>query len=72
MFDSQQPYWTGHGGYVSEFTRFMNAFLQEHPEVVENQRKGWTIFWDSKVDFDALEKAREDGVPTLGGYYYPD
>lgn len=72
MFGREQHHRGGYGGYVSEFTRFMDTFLDEHPEVVENQRKGWYIFWDTNVDFEALEKAKKDRVPTPGGYYYPD
>lgn len=49
--------------YVSEFTVFMNHFLDEHPEVVEDQHRGWTIYWDHKVDFTELKEAEEDQVP---------
>ncbi len=51
------------GAYVSEFTRFMDKFLKEHPEVVEDQQRGWNIFWDKEVDPAAISKAEEDSVP---------
>jgi hypothetical protein len=57
-------------GYVSEFEQFMGNFLTEHPEVVDSQRKGWYIFWNRHVDFDDVQKASEDNVPTKE-YYYP-
>lgn len=48
--------------YVSEFTVFMNHYLEEHPEVVEDQHRGWNIYWDHKVDFAELKQAEEDRV----------
>lgn len=50
-------------GYVSEFTNFIDAFLGQHPEVVQEQRRGWKIFWDKKVDLAELEALKEDIVP---------
>lgn len=52
--------------YVSEFTQFINGYLDAHPEVVKDQKTGWNIHWDHKVDFQALEEAREDSVPDDG------
>ena len=31
--------------YVSEFARFMDSYLQGHPEVVEDQHAGFDIYW---------------------------
>lgn len=50
-------------GYVSEFTRFIDQYLLEHPEVVEDQREGWNIFWNRHVDFAEQKQAEEDAVP---------
>ena len=52
--------------YVSEFTVFMNGYLQAHPEVVEDQRRGWSIYWNHEVDFEELKEAEEDHVPDDG------
>ncbi len=49
--------------YVSEFTRFIDHYLAEHPEVVKDQKRGWNIHWDHKVDFQSLKEAGEDAVP---------
>lgn len=58
--------------YVSEFEQFMNRFLEEHPEVQEDQRRGRLIYWDHKVDLAALEKAAKDSVPEDAyGFRYP-
>lgn len=70
MSAKQQEYRVGHAGYVSEFTQFMDKFLEEHPEVIENERRGWRIFWDRKVDLAELKKASEDSVPTKAYYYF--
>jgi hypothetical protein len=50
-------------GYVSEFEQFMQGYLQQHPEVIDDQREGWNIFWDKRVDLDALRVAEQDRVP---------
>ena len=49
--------------YVSEFTKFMNQYLDEHPEVVEEQKRGWASFWQLKAEIRAPEKTREDIAP---------
>ncbi len=59
------------GGYVSEFTQFMDQYLAEHPEEIQEQRRGWAIWWNRPVDFEEVKKAAEDSVPTDGYYYGP-
>lgn len=61
--------WNSKTGYVSEFTAFMENFLAEHPEEIQEQRRGWAIFWNHKMDFDEMKKAAGDSVPTEGYYY---
>ena len=57
--------------YVSEFTKAIDHFLDEHPEVIRDQHDGRMIYWEKKVDFSALEKAEQDKVPEDGyGFYY--
>ncbi len=58
------------GHYVSEFDNFLDQYLQRHPEVQRDQRRGWYIFWDKDVDLAAQEQAQHDSVP-LPPYYYP-
>ena len=60
----------GGSGYVSEFTDFMDHFLDDHPEVVRDQHRGWYIWWNRKVDFRDLVRASRDTVPTAGYYYF--
>ena len=56
--------------YVSEFECFFGKLLEEHPELVEDQRKGWNIWWDHKVDLEAERLALTDAVPTPAYYYH--
>lgn len=57
------------GGYVSEADQFLDGLLRAHPELEEDQRRGWYLLWDKQVDLDALEKAREDSVPVKPYHY---
>lgn len=49
--------------YVSEFTTFMGHFLEEHPEVAEEQMRGYNFFFNAKIDWEELENADEGSVP---------
>jgi hypothetical protein len=49
--------------YVSEFTDFMNQYLAEHPEVVEEQRRGWASFWQRKAELRMPETTKVDQAP---------
>lgn len=53
-------------GYVSEFTVFIGQYLEQHPQVVEEQQRGWRSFWTPKIDLPALGEAREDPVRDDG------
>ena len=56
--------------YVSEFTYFINHYLEDHPEVVEDQETGRYLYWDKTVDFSALKQAEKDAVPENGYGFY--
>ena len=45
--------------YVSEYTHFMNKFLQENPEVAKGQVEGRALLWD-KAPINLDERARQD------------
>ncbi len=53
-------------GYVSEYTHFIDRFLEEHPEVLLEQHDGRLLYWDKRVDLVALEKAEQDRVSDDG------
>lgn len=58
-----------HGGYVSEFDQFINTFMSTHPEVGADQRRGWYIWWDHRVDPKDLEPKHDDDVPVKSYQY---
>lgn len=58
-------------GYVSDFADYMNHFLDDHPEVIDDQRRGWAIWWNHPFNLNELEKSAKDTVP-VGAYYYFD
>jgi hypothetical protein len=68
---SRKARWNMRGDYVSDFEVFMNRFLEEHPEVIKDQKYGWNIFWDHKVDFESLQEATEGAVPDDSYGFYP-
>lgn len=59
--------WLPHGtidrAFVSEHTRFIDHFLEEHPDALAEQHTGWRIYWDKRIDLDAQKRAETDGVP---------
>lgn len=58
--------------YQSEFTRFINGFLQQHPEVNTERRELRLTWWDRQVDLDALARYREAKVPQKPYVYQPE
>lgn len=49
--------------YVSEFTRFLDTYLEQHPEVVRDQQLGWRIWWERPVKTSELERMGRDEAP---------
>ncbi|MCC7704547.1 DUF3460 family protein [Janthinobacterium sp. GW460P] len=56
-------------GYVSEFTRFIDDYLQTHPQARENQRRGWRIWWERPAKLRELELIQADSVPEPPYHY---
>lgn len=48
--------------YVSEFTNFMDHYLEEHPEVVDEQMRSFNFFYNPEIDREEQENANEDIV----------
>jgi len=57
--------------YVSDHTKFIRDLIEKKPDLPAKQREGRAIWWDKKVDLDALKRAREARVPIRGYAYYP-
>ncbi len=56
--------------YVSEFTRFMDSYLETHPDVMADQRQGRAIYWDKQVDLAEVSRAEKEAVPVDSYYYF--
>ena len=56
--------------YVSEFTRFMETYMDKHPEERRKQAEGWSLLWDKRFDVDAELKRVSNEVVTPGYYYF--
>lgn len=55
--------------YESEHTKFMREALANHPEWVEDQRKGRAIWWD-KTHLPAEQKANIESREAHRSYPY--
>ena len=64
MMKHSEKYRPASQAYVSEFDRFIHDYLARHPEVEEDRRRGWTIWWDHRVDLDELDKQRQNELPV--------
>jgi hypothetical protein len=58
--------------YVSEFTKFMDGFLEQHPEVDTERRELRLKLWDTALDLDDQRRWRESRVPQKPYVYQPD
>jgi hypothetical protein len=58
--------------YQSEFTQFMNHYLEQHPEVETERRELRLTWWDRKLNLDDLRRWQEADVPQKPYVYQPD
>ena len=52
--------------YVSEFANFMDKYLEDHPTIVVQQKRGAHFFWELKFREIAPAKAVKAGTPAAG------
>jgi hypothetical protein len=52
-------------GYQSEFTRFIDGYLAQHPDVVKEQKAGWYIYWDRHVEMSDIQRELTDNLPYV-------
>lgn len=55
--------------YVSEHTKFMQEWLEKHPEQIEEQKKGRALWWDKPQDVATQAEYTAAKVPTRSYYY---
>ena len=48
--------------YESDLTKMIRELLREKPQIVEEQKKGRSLWWDKKLDLDALRRAKESEI----------
>lgn len=48
--------------YESDVTRLLRELLERNPEIIEEQRKGRSLWWDRKIDLDAQRRYEESTV----------
>ena len=55
--------------YVSETTQFLRNLIGEKPHIVEEQKKGRSMWWDKKLDLEEQRRFREAKVKQKAYVY---
>ena len=55
--------------YESDLTRMIRELLREKPQIIEEQKKGRAMWWDKKLDTDALKRSAESNVEQQAYVY---
>ncbi|SCK10615.1 DUF3460 family protein [Vogesella sp. LIG4] len=58
--------------YQSEFTQFINTYLEKHPEVDTERRELRLTWWDRPQNLDDLARWKESSVPQKPYVYQPE
>lgn len=58
--------------YTSDFTQFMNQYLEQNPQVDSERRELRLTWWDRQVDSDDQRRWKESRVPQKPYVYQPD
>jgi len=58
--------------YQSDFTAFMNGFLEQNPQVDTERRELRLTWWERKLDLDDLRRWKESRVPQKPYVYQPE
>ncbi len=58
--------------YQSDYTTFMNDFLQKNPSVVEDQQRLRLTWWDKQVNVDEQRRFQESKVQQKPYVYQPE
>jgi hypothetical protein len=55
--------------YESDITRMIRELLRDKPQIVQEQKKGRSLWWDKKLDPDDLKRAQESSVKQQAYVY---
>lgn len=59
--------------YVSEYTQFMQSFLQQNPQIAQGQLEGRALLWDkSPIDLDERQRQDASRIKAKPYPYQPD
>jgi hypothetical protein len=58
--------------YVSDFTKFINAWMEQHPEEREEQKKSRALWWDKPQNAAEQEAARASKIAQKPYPYQAD
>ncbi|KMN37824.1 MULTISPECIES: DUF3460 family protein [Chromobacterium] len=58
--------------YQSDFTKFINGFLDQHPEVDSERRELRLTLWDRQPNLDDRRRWDESRVPQKPYVYQPE
>ncbi|MXS84619.1 DUF3460 family protein [Nitrosomonas sp. HPC101] len=56
--------------YESEHTKFMRELLASRPDLIKKQEEARAIWWDKKVDREALKRFKEARTPQKSYVYF--
>ena len=59
-------------GYESDATRLIRDLLHERPQLVDEQAKGRSLWWDRKLDLDQQQRVQASRVRQKGYVYQND
>jgi hypothetical protein len=55
--------------YESDITKMIRTLLEKKPQIVEEQKRGRSMWWDKKLDPDTQRRARESRVKQQAYVY---
>ena len=55
--------------YESDLTRMIRELLEEKPQIVQEQKKGRSLWWDKKLDPEAQKRAAESRIKQKAYVY---
>ncbi|MDF0604826.1 DUF3460 family protein [Neisseriaceae bacterium TC5R-5] len=58
--------------YQSDFTQFMNKFLEKNPTVDQQRRELRLTLWERSLNLDEERRWQESEVPQKPYVYQPD
>jgi len=58
--------------YQSDYTDFMNQFLQDNPSIAEDQQRLRLTWWDKNVDWAEQQRFLDAKVKQKPYVYQPD